>query len=67
MEMIKVQSSNIQEIGWEKDTLYVKYASGTYAYYGVKQSLFEALKNAESKGRFMNDNIKSMYKYSKII
>lgn len=66
MEMIKVQSSNVELIGYDGKDLYVKYASGTYRYIGVDQKLFEDLKNAPSKGRFMNENIKYNFKYERL-
>ena len=67
MEMIKVQSSNIQEIGYDGKDLYVKYTSGTYRYANVSVKLFEELKNAESKGKFMNQFIKNNYKYERLV
>lgn len=67
MEMLKVESSNVREIGYENGTLYVVYSAGTYMYHNVPEELFEGLKNADSKGRFMNENIKGRYTYSKCV
>jgi len=61
MEMIKVNSSNVMAIGHDGQDLYVQYAAGTYRYKGVSAKLFEDLKNAESKGRFMNQYIKDSF------
>ena len=66
MEMINVKSSNVQAIGYDGQDLYVKYASGTYRYIGVSAKLFEDLKNAESKGKFMNQYIKDSFKCERL-
>lgn len=66
IKMVKVESSNIKEIGWDNDALYVKYSSGVYRYNGVKKEIFEELLKAESKGRFMNEQIKGQYDYKKL-
>lgn len=67
MEMIKVNSSNVIAIGHDGKDLYVEYASGTYRYDNVSTKLFEDLKNAESKGKFMNQFIKNNYKYIRLV
>lgn len=63
-----VESSNIISVGYDETTsnLYVKYSSGTYKYDNVKKSTYESLLTSPSKGRFMNQNIKGQYNYSKI-
>lgn len=66
IKMVKVDSSNIKEIGWADDILYVKYSSGVYKYSGVQKETFEELLKAESKGRFMNEQIKGNYDYKKL-
>lgn len=66
MKMIEVQSSNIKKVGYDKNNLYVEYNSGTYEYTQVPKQLYEDLLKAESKGRFMNENIKGKYIYKKI-
>jgi len=66
MEMIKVNSSNVVAIGHDGSDLYVQYTSGTYRYVGVSKQLFEDLKNAESKGRFMNQFIKDSFKCERL-
>lgn len=66
VNFIKVQSSNIQEVGYLNNDLYVRYASGTYVYEGVEKSLYEGLVSSESKGKYMNEHIKGMFKYRKI-
>ena len=69
MEKIKfteVQSSNIISIGHDGTNLYVNYKSGTYKYENVDKSVYESLISSESKGRFMNENIKGKYNYSRV-
>lgn len=66
VNFVKVESSNIQEIGYLDNNLYVKYKSGTYVYENVDKSIYESLLSSDSKGRFMNENIKSKYNYKKL-
>ena len=66
MEMVKVVSSNVQEVGWENNTLYVQYNSGLYAYADVDQKLYEDLLKAESKGRFLAENVRGIKNYKRI-
>lgn len=66
MNLIKVKSSNIVAVGYENNTLYVEYRSGTYSYLNVDKSVYSRLLNAESKGKFMNSEVKTKYKYKKI-
>lgn len=57
-----VESSNIREIAWEDNTLYVTFhKSGTYTYKNVPGSVFIEMCNAESVGRFLNQVIKPNY------
>lgn len=63
-----VESSNILSVGYDETTssMYVKYLSGTYKYDNVKKSTYESLLTSPSKGRFMNQNIKGQYTYSRV-
>lgn len=65
MKLVKVQSSNIQAVGYENNNLVIKYNSGAYVYENVPQALYESLVQAESKGRFVNTNIKGYFNYFK--
>jgi hypothetical protein len=67
IEMVEVQSSNIKAVGYDSEAkeLYVQYSSGTYKYLGVEPIIFEGLKLAESKGKYMN-LVKKTYKYEKV-
>ena len=64
--MTTVESSNVVAIGYDDNTLYVKYSSGTYKYDNVPKEVAEKLFKADSKGRFMNENIKGQYNYSRV-
>ena len=61
-----VQSSNIISVGHDGTNLYVNYKSGTYRYDNVDKSVYESLISSESKGRFMNENIKGKYTYTRV-
>ena len=63
-----VESSNILSVGYDETTssLYVNYLSGTYKYDDVDKSVYESLLTSPSKGRFMNENIKGQYNYSRV-
>lgn len=68
--MIKVESSNISAIGYEAsdNTLFVEYSNGhLYEYMDVPQSLYETFLTADSKGKFMNENIKNRFDYKSIV
>jgi hypothetical protein len=63
-----VESSNIISVGYDETTssMYVNYPSGTYKYDGVDKSVYESFLISPSKGRFMNENIKGQYNYSRV-
>jgi len=64
MELLEVVSSNINKIGYENNCLFVEYKSGVrYKYKDVPEELFTKLREAESKGRFMNSEIKGKFEY----
>jgi len=69
MERIPVSSSNIQAIGYDADsqTLEVEFKKGpAYQYTGVPQSEYDAMMAADSKGTFLNTNIKGRYPFTKL-
>ena len=64
---VKVRSSNIDEVAYNGDSLYVSYKAGnTYKYTSVPREVYNNLLESDSKGRFINSNIKEKYKYMKI-
>lgn len=67
MKLIEVKSSNVMRVGHENGALFVEYRGGTYSYVGVSEKTFGDLLKAESKGKFMNSEIKGKYPYKKII
>ena len=67
-EMVYVDSSNIESIGYEDDTqeLHVQFLSGGYyIYHGVPRQIFDGLMSAPSKGSFLNREIKRVYQFTK--
>ena len=75
MEMVKVVSGNIAEIGYEitefhvEDTvpnigdLYIKFKSGTtYKYKSVPDGIWDLFREAESLGKYFAAEIKPVYK-----
>lgn len=64
-------SSNLSKVEYDESTsrLYVTFKtskSGKYVYENVPSSVFEALKESESKGKFFIANIKNNYKWSRV-
>ncbi len=67
MNMISVSSSNIDSIGYEGTTLYVRFNSGSlYAYYNVPRSIYSGLMSASSHGKYLAAHIKGVYRYQQI-
>jgi len=70
MEMIKVQSSNVESIGYDntQNILYIEFKhGGKYKYLNVDRYIYDNLLVADSKGKFFDQNIKKAgYKYSKV-
>lgn len=68
--MITVDSTNIYSVGYNADTqtLKVKFkVSGqVYEYLNVPQTLYEGLMASESKGKYINDNIRSLFNYRRV-
>lgn len=69
-EMIFVDSSNIEAIGYDAETLelHVRFLKSgeTYAYYAVEEWRYQELMQADSKGIYLNANIKPNYQYAKL-
>lgn len=69
VDMIGVNSSNVESIGYDEDNqiLYVHFLnSSTYIYKGVPQAEFEGLRYAPSVGSYLHRNIKNLYPYERI-
>ncbi len=69
-EMHYVDSSNIEAIGYDPDTqeLHVRFLKSgeTYVYYGVEEWAFQELMQADSKGTYLNAQIKPRYQFGKL-
>jgi hypothetical protein len=59
MEFEPVESSNIKEIAFENDKLYVTFHTEKTYSYPATEGDFKRFKEAESKGRFFNTEIKN--------
>lgn len=64
VQLKKVESSNIEAIGYNAGAkvLFVKFKSGAvYGYDKVPPIMNENIKVAESKGKFINENVKPYF------
>lgn len=62
------ESSNIAGFDYikERQMLIVEFRNSTrYNYYDVPEIVFERLKMASSKGQFLAQNIKGVYRYAR--
>ena len=62
------ESSNIARFAYDEAThvLSVEFKKGgTYNYFDVPPALFEAMRNAPSKGQFLGQSIKGSYRYAR--
>jgi hypothetical protein len=69
-EMIFVVSSNVEAIGYDAGTLelHVRFLKSgeTYVYYAVEEWRSQEFMQAESKGIYLNVNIKPHYQGAKL-
>lgn len=70
MERKPVQnSSNIAEIGYDENTLTLEVMflnNSIYQYFDVPKHIYDELIQAESYGKYLAQNIKGFYRYSKV-
>jgi hypothetical protein len=69
MERISVSSTNVASIGYDQatGTLEVEFNhGGIYQYFDVPEVIFQELINADSKGKYLNANIKGSYRYARV-
>lgn len=67
-EMIYVDSSNVEAIGYDDNAqeLHVLFLSGGYyVYHDVPREVFDGFIYAPSKGSFLNREIKGIYQFTK--
>ena len=69
MNRQSVTSSNIASIGYDtsSQTLEIEFLNGSvYQYFDVPQHVYNGLMSADSHGQFLAQNIKGVYRYSKV-
>lgn len=67
-EMIYVDSSNVEAIGYDEDgqELHVQFlGGGYYIYHSVPREIFDGLTCAPSKGSYLNREVKGFYQFTK--
>lgn len=68
IDMIYVDSSNIEAIGYNEETseLHVQFIdSGLYIFVDVPLEVYQELMDAPSKGSYFNREIKPVYSFTK--
>ncbi len=63
------ESSNITRFGYDQDhqILAVEFnRGGTYNYFDVPEHVFEQMRMASSKGQFLAQSVKGVYRYARI-
>ena len=69
MRRSPVSSSAISSVGYDRKekTLELEFSSGgVYDYYEVPPKVYAALMSAESKGRFISEEIRGRYRSEKV-
>jgi hypothetical protein len=67
-EMVYVDSSNIEAVGYDAEgqELHVQFlSSGYYIYHGVPEEVFDGLMYAPSKGSYLNREVKGVFEFTK--
>lgn len=62
------ESSNIAGFGYDEasETLTVEFKNGSrYDYFDVQEHTFEGMKSADSKGKYLNSEIKNKHRYAR--
>lgn len=69
MNWIAVDSSTISRMAYDeaRRVLAVEFKNGSrYEYYDIPTNVFQQMKAAASKGRFLSANIKGCYRYARV-
>lgn len=67
IKFIKVDSSNLDAIGYSRTTLLIRFKNGEiYKYYYVPRKVFVDLITSKSHGQYFNSFIKYKFKYKKV-
>lgn len=69
MKRTPTDSSSVAAVGYDakSKTLEVEFTSGSvYRYFDVPESEYRGLLGADSVGRYLNQSIKSTYRYGRL-
>jgi hypothetical protein len=70
MERLPVTSTDVNSVGYDVDNQVLQiefHKGGTYQYFGVPQNVYDDLMGSDSKGKYVNSNIKKAgYSFSKL-
>lgn len=69
MERMPVQSSNVAEVGYDPSTMTMEVAflsGAVYQYFDVPEIVFQEMISSDSVGRFLNTQIKNVYRCAKL-
>lgn len=68
MQRTSVKSSNIASIGYEDSVLEIEFHSekSVYQYFQVPEQKYNGIMDAQSHGKYFNENIKGIYNHKKI-
>ena len=69
MNRIPVTSHNIYSIGYDSNSKVLEIEFDTYTvyrYYEVPEDVYEELMAAESKGSYLHQKIKGLYRYEQV-
>lgn len=68
MQRFPLNSSNVATAGYDpaSSTLEVEFLNGNvYQYFDVPEGVYEAFRQAESPGKFLNTNIRGTYRFAR--
>ena len=63
------ESSNIERFRYDPQTLILEIEfkkGGVYQYFEVPEHVFEGMKSASSKGQYLAQNIKGVFRYARV-
>lgn len=64
-----VASSNLRSVGYDANTQTLEVTfkdGGTYQYYGVPHHVYQGLMSAGSKGGYLANRVKGVYRYRRV-
>jgi hypothetical protein len=70
MKLQRVQSSAIEAVGYDADRRWLEIRwvgqARVYRYYGVPAEVYQELREAESLGTYVNEQVKPRYLYEQV-